>query len=503
MRLTSLIASSDNAQLQGEDRDITGITDDSRKVQPGFLFAAIPGTEQNGQKFIDDAITHGAAAILIPLAREAGEGGAQSLASASDWEGEGTLSTITTPHIRKTLSAIAAKFYPRQPETIVAVTGTSGKTSTVQFVREIWQTLGHNSASIGSFGYITPDEHRYSSINTPDPVTLHAELQEAADHKITHLAMEASSHGLAMHRMDGVRMKAAAFTNLSRDHLDYHTTMDEYFTAKQRLFTELLPEGAPAILNADAPEFELLTRIANKRKQNIIDYGRNGKEIKLLGIEPSTNGQIIRVAIFAQKYEILLPLLGEFQTWNALCALGLVAATGGDVARAAKALEKVSGVRGRLELAGRTKNGAAIFVDYAHKPDALENVLKTLRTYTETRKGAKLGVVFGCGGNRDKGKRPMMGEIARRLADWVIVTDDNPRHEDPATIRKEILAGATLNGHLQEIGDRAKAISAGIERLKAGDVLIIAGKGHETGQIVGDKTLPFDDADVARQVLDT
>jgi UDP-N-acetylmuramoyl-L-alanyl-D-glutamate--2,6-diaminopimelate ligase len=290
---------------------------------------------------------------------------------------------------------------------------------------------------------------------------------------------------------------------LSRDHLDYHATMESYFQAKQRLFDELLPKGAAAVLNADVPEFDALAAIGKKRGHKIVSYGMKGKEIKLIDLDIDAEGQIFRAELFGKKHDIALPVIGKFQTWNALCALGLVTGCGANTESAVAVLGKISGVPGRLELAGRTGNGASVFVDYAHKPDALENVLSALRAHVETKKGARLGVVFGCGGNRDKGKRPMMGAIARKLADWVIVTDDNPRHEDPAAIRKEILNGAAVGEGLQEIGDRAKAIAAGIERLKPGDVLIIAGKGHEVGQIVGGETFPFDDIDVARKVLGT
>ncbi len=497
MRLASLIASSNEGEdlkIEGNrDLEITGITADSREVKPGFLFVAIPGTAHDGRIFIPDAIEHGAVAILVPAESPSPSGG-------KGWDGGSTSTVIAVPDVRSTLSSIAAKFYPRQPETVAAVTGTSGKTSTAQFTREIWQTLGHRSASIGSLGFVTREEARYSPINTPDPLTLHRELEEAVDKKISHLVMEASSHGLAMHRMDHVRLKAAGFTNLSRDHLDYHETMENYLAAKQRLFANILPAGGTAVINADVEAFDMLAKTVKARGQKLISFGKQAKDLKLLGVDPHTEGQMIRCEIFGQKHEILLPVIGSFQAWNALCALGLVIGSGEDAARAAPALAKVSGVPGRLQLVGSTRTGASIFVDYAHKPDALDNVLQALRPHVEAHKGSKLGVVFGCGGNRDKGKRPLMGQIACHLADWVIVTDDNPRHEDPATIRREILGGCKT-GSVTEIADRAQAIAAAIERLQKGDVLIIAGKGHEAGQIVGDEVLPFDDAEVARKVL--
>jgi UDP-N-acetylmuramoyl-L-alanyl-D-glutamate--2,6-diaminopimelate ligase len=480
MRLTNLIASGEGVAITGNDCDITGITADSRKVEPGFLFIAIPGAAHDGRTFIGEAIERGAVAILQPPSTE---------------KEKRSVTIITTPDIRKTVSAIAAKFYPRQPEVIAGVTGTSGKTSTVQFTREIWQTFGHKSAGIGTLGLITAKEARYGSLTTPDAITLHQLLNEIAKDGITHLAMEASSHGLAMHRLDHVRLKVAGFTNLSRDHLDFHETMENYFKAKMRLLDAVLPEGGVAVLNADAPEFAPLAEIARIRKQKVITYGAKGKDLKLIEVKPDAKGQILHVELFGKKKEILLPVIGVFQAWNALCALGLVIGCGDDADRAADAVSKTSGVPGRLELIG-TKNGASVFVDYAHKPAALENVLTAIRPHAK----GKLGTVFGCGGDRDKGKRPMMGDIARRLADWVIVTDDNPRHEDPASIRREILTGGT-GGDVIEIADRAEAIKAGIARLNKGDVLIIAGKGHEPGQIIGETTLPFDDADVARKVL--
>lgn len=484
MRLTRLIASSEDLKLTGEDREIAGITADSREAGPEFLFAAIPGTKHDGRAFISDAIKRGAVAVLAP--RDAAKGLPK------------TVAIVETGDMRAALSGIAARFYPRQPETIAAVTGTSGKTSTVQFAREIWQALGKQSASIGTLGLVTAKESRTGSLTTPDAITLHKLLDEIAGGGVTHLAMEASSHGLALHRLDHVRIKVAAFTNLSRDHLDFHNTMEEYRAAKLRLFAELLPADGMAVLNADSDEFDALLTIARTRKQKIFSYGTKGKEIRLLDVKVDAKGQVLRLELLGKNQEILLPVAGDFQALNALCALGIAIACGAEPKDAAQALVKVSGVPGRLQLAGQTKSGGTVFVDYAHKPDALENVLATLRAHV---KDHKLGVVFGCGGERDAGKRPMMGEIASRLADWAIVTDDNPRHEDPAAIRKQILAGCK-KGDVQESGDRAEAIAAGIKRLGPGDALVIAGKGHESGQQVGDKILPFDDITVARNLLE-
>jgi len=485
MRLSSLIASSDGSTLHGDDTDITGLTADSREVKPGFLFVAIPGANYDGRKFIFEAIKRGAAAVLAP----------------EETDIVPRVSFVISPDLRSTISRVASRFYPQQPEMIAAITGTSGKTSTAQFTREIWQALGHKSASIGTLGLITAHETRYGSLTTPDAITLHRLLAEIAGKGITHLAMEASSHGLALNRLDNVHVKIGGFTNLSRDHLDFHGTMEEYLAAKLRLFTAVMPKKSIAVLNTDASEYEEIAADSRGRGHTIISYGQGGKDLRLKKVTPDSRGQILQFEMFGKPAEILLPVIGSFQAWNALCALGMVIGSGADHAKAAEALGKVTGVPGRLQLAGYTKSGAAIFVDYAHKPDALENVLKALRPHVAVHRGAKLGVVFGCGGNRDAGKRPIMGAIAQRGADWVIVTDDNPRHEEPSSIRQAILGGCKPGPDLREIGDRAEAIAAGINRLGPNDVLVIAGKGHESGQIIGDKTLPFDDAEVARKVL--
>ena len=486
MLLSKQILAADGIRLTGADVTIAGLTQDSRKVKPGFLFIATPGTKQDGRLYIEQAIANGAVAVLMP----------EDQAPAT----LGTTSLLTTPVIRKATSALAAGFYPRQPDTIVAITGTSGKTSTAQFTREIWQSLGHASASIGTLGLVTAKGTSYGSLTTPDAITLHHFLDDCAERNITHVALEASSHGIDFHRLDHVRLKAGGFTNFSRDHLDYHQTMEAYFTAKTGLFTTLLPPGAAAVLNADIPEFETLRGLAAARGLTLISYGKNGKDLRLIDARPDPRGQSLSLEVFGRKQDILLPVIGEFQAWNALAAAGLVIGSGGDAHAAIAALSHVTGVPGRLQFIGSSAKGGAVFVDYAHKPDALENVLRAMRPHAAAHQG-KIGVVFGCGGNRDKGKRPMMGDIAQRQADWVIVTDDNPRQEEPALIRAEILAGCRADAPIQEIGDRAQAIAAGISRLESHDILIIAGKGHEPGQIIGDKTLPFDDAEEARKVL--
>jgi UDP-N-acetylmuramoyl-L-alanyl-D-glutamate--2,6-diaminopimelate ligase len=467
----------------GADVDISGITEDSRKVAPGFLFIATPGVKQDGRAFIADAVQKGAVAVLMP----------EGSPSAS-------VTTIYTSNIRKETSRFAAAFYPRQPQTVVAVTGTSGKTSTAQFVRELEQALGHPSASIGTLGLVTASGTHYGSLTTPDAITLHHLLDDCVGKGITHAVMEASSHGIEFDRLDCVRLKAAAFTNLSRDHLDYHQTMEAYFEAKKGLFSRLLPEGAAAVLNADVPQFEALSEVAKARRLRLISFGKKANELRLVDARMVSNGQVLSLEIFGKRKEVLLPVMGSFQAWNALGAVGLVIGSGGDADAVVEALGKVSGVPGRLQFIGTSETGGEVFVDYAHKPDALENVLRAMRPYVEER-GTKLGVVFGCGGNRDRGKRPIMGDLAQRLADWVVVTDDNPRNEDPAVIRAEILAGCKEVSNVHEVGDRGAAILEGIKKLKAHDVVVIAGKGHEPGQIVGDKVLPFDDAEEARKVL--
>ncbi|MDR3450625.1 MAG: UDP-N-acetylmuramoyl-L-alanyl-D-glutamate--2,6-diaminopimelate ligase [Alphaproteobacteria bacterium] len=482
MRLSSLIASNEGIRYDGPDLDITGLTQDSRKAKPGSLFIATPGTKLDGRAFVDDAIKNGASAILAP----------EGFSCAAP--------TLLTHDMRRATAAFAAAFYPRQPETIVAVTGTSGKTSTAQFAREIWQALGHQSASIGTLGLVTAEGTSYGSLTTPDAITLHHLLDDCAEQGITHAALEASSHGIELHRLDKVRLKAGGFTNLSRDHLDYHQTMEAYFKAKLRLFEELLPVRAAAVLNADSDMFPVLRDTAQKRGLEIIAYGKEGADLRLIEAQPDARGQILKLEVFGRKHEVLLPVIGGFQAWNALCAAGLAIGSGADSDAVIGALGKVSGVPGRMQFIGTSAKGGAVFVDYAHKPDALDNVLQAMRPHVAAQK-AKLGVIFGCGGNRDAGKRPIMGEIAARLADFTIVTDDNPRNEDAATIRAAVLAGCRDKANVTEIGDRARAIAAGIEKLGAGDVLIIAGKGHEPGQTVGDRVLPFDDAEEARKVL--
>lgn len=460
--------------------EILGLTSDSREVRPGFLFAAFPGTKQDGRDFINDALKRGATAILAP------EG-------IKFTKNNAILLTSNNP--RRTFAKLAAQFFGRQVKTTVAVTGTNGKSSTVNFCRQIWQAMDHAAASLGTLGVIAPGINRSGSLTTPDAVTLHAEIAELEAAGVTHLALEASSQGLDQYRLDGVQFSAAGFTNLTRDHLDYHVSMEKYLAAKLRLFEEVLPTNGIAVVNRDMPYFSDVEAACNKRGIRIIDYGHAAHDIQLVRRQALTDGQFIELMIFGERHELELPLVGEFQAENALCALGLAISENPDNPmlhmQTVQALERLQSVRGRLELATRLDNGAAIYVDYAHSPDGLEVMLKALRPHAEK----KLHVVFGCGGDRDRGKRPVMGEIAARLADCVIVTDDNPRTEDASAIRREVMTGA--KGAI-EIAGRRDAIRMAISKLGAGDVLVIAGKGHEQGQIVGKDILPFDDAAEAR-----
>lgn len=458
---------------------ITGLTADSRKVGPGMLFAALPGAKMDGRAFIADALSRGAAAILAPQDTDA-DTGAVPLVTAAD--------------PRQAFALAAAAFYGRQPETMAAVTGTNGKTSTANFTRQIWSILGHRSAALGTLGIIADGWPHQGSLTTPDPVDLHKALAALAESGINHVCMEASSHGLDQHRLDGVRLKAAAFTNLTRDHLDYHHDMEAYGAAKLRLFTEVLPADGLMVINADCDFAPRLRAVAARRGQKVLSYGRTGFDLRLLSTTPEPHGQELELEVMGRHVTIHLPLAGTFQADNALAALGLAIACGADATVATAALEKLEGVPGRLQKVAETTTGAPVYVDYAHTPDALETVLHALRPHAEDR----LILVFGCGGDRDPGKRPQMGAIAECQADVSIVTDDNPRGEDAALIRKAILAACP--GAI-EIADRAEAIRHAIAMAKAEDVVVLAGKGHESGQIVKGTVLPFDDADEARKAV--
>lgn len=464
--------------LVTDDRNpaIAGLTCDSRKVAAGFLFAALPGAKADGRSFIARAVEQGAVAILAPPGTQA------------------AVPVIESDDPRHAFALMAAAFHGRQPAFMAAVTGTNGKTSTANFARQIWARLNHPAAALGTLGVIAEGWPRQSSLTTPDSADLHQLLAELAQFGITHACMEASSHGLDQSRLDGVSLKAAAFTNLSRDHLDYHPDMAAYWVAKRRLFDTLLPQGGAAIINADQPQSGELLQIAQKRGQTVLDYGRNAQAIQVIEITPTAHGQDLDLVVLGQAARIHLPLAGRFQVENALAALGLVLASGVAPQAALNAMEGLTGVPGRLQQVGVKANGAAVYVDYAHTPDALETVIAALKPHAR----ARLVVLFGCGGDRDPGKRPIMGEIAARLADHVIITDDNPRSEDPARIRAAILATCP---NAEEIADRGQAIDTAITRLQPGDLLILAGKGHEEGQIIQDRTLPFSDALAAQNAI--
>jgi UDP-N-acetylmuramoyl-L-alanyl-D-glutamate--2,6-diaminopimelate ligase len=462
---------------------ITGITSDSRRVEPGFLFAALPGGRADGRDYIADAVRRGAAAVLGPPGTTCPEPAATAPGRF--------VPLITDDNPRRRLALMAARFFGRQPATVAAVTGTNGKTSVVWFLRQMWARLDRNAASLGTLGISAPGLEIRGSLTTPDPVELHETLARLAAAGVDCLAMEASSHGLAQHRLDGVRVAAAAFTNLTRDHLDFHGTTEAYLAAKTRLFSEIVEPGGTAVLNADSPDIDAVEAAARKGGLHVLTYGVRDANITAGEIEPVADGQRLDVTVAGVRGQVMLPLVGDFQVSNALAALGLAVSTGADPAAAMAALETLQPVPGRLERVARLSSGAAVYVDYAHTPDALAAVLKALRPQVEDR----LVVVFGCGGDRDQGKRPEMGRIAAALADSVIVTDDNPRGEEPAAIRRQILAACP---GAVEIGDRAEAIFAAVSGLGSKDVLVVAGKGHETGQIVGDRVLSFDDAAVVR-----
>ena len=458
---------------------VTGISADSRAVKPGFLFAAVRGAKSDGLAFLPQAVAGGAVAVLAECEPSAPLPGHVAL--------------INVPDVRRALALAAAKFYPRQPATIAAVTGTSGKTSVAAFTRQIWAALGHAAASIGTIGLVTPAGEEYGALTTPDPVELHRIVDRIAGEGITHLAIEASSHGLDQHRLDGLRVGIAGFTNISRDHLDYHGSPEAYGMAKLILFRNLLqPEGV-AVVAVDHTFAAEVVDAARGRSLRTIEVGQGARDIRLISSAVDGFSQVLTLGYGGVRYQVRLPLVGAFQVENALVAAGQAIAAGGDAAAVFAALEGLVGAKGRLELVGR-KSGAPIFVDYAHKPDALAKALDALRPYVS----GKLVVVFGAGGDRDAGKRPLMGEIAAAKADRVIVTDDNPRSENPGAIRAAILGGAP---GADEIGDRNEAIRRAVADLKAGDVLLIAGKGHETGQIIGQKTVPFSDHAAVRDAL--
>jgi UDP-N-acetylmuramoyl-L-alanyl-D-glutamate--2,6-diaminopimelate ligase len=461
--------------------EVKGLAADSRAVKPGDLFFALAGHKTDGARFIDAAIAAGAVAVAAERAPP----------------GEHRVPLVITPNPRRALALAAAKFFPMQPNTIAAVTGTSGKTSVAAFTRQIWLRLGHASASIGTIGLVSEKRTVYGSLTTPDPIALHRQLDEIAREGVTHLAFEASSHGLDQFRLDGVRVAAGGFTNLSRDHMDYHPDVAHYLAAKLRLFRDLVARDGAAVISADHACSQTVIDAARARALRIVTVGNNGDGagggIRLVDAKIDGFAQQLELEHRGRKVSVRLPLVGEFQIENALVAAGLAIGTGSEADAVFAALEHLEGAKGRLERVGE-RNGAPIFVDYAHKPDALAKALQALRPYASGR----LIVVFGAGGDRDAGKRPLMGAIASENADQVIVTDDNPRSEDPGAIRAAILGAAS---GAADIADRAAAIRTAIDTLEVGDALLIAGKGHETGQIVGDRILPFSDHEAVASAL--
>ena len=456
---------------------VTGLSVDSRRVEPGHIFAALPGTAQDGRDYIPQAVAAGAVAVI----------------STADADTLG-LPLLGSDNPRLAYAKAARVIHPRQPEVVVAVTGTNGKSSTVEFLRQIWQFAGHRSACFGTLGVRTKDALTPMSHTTPDAAALHETLDRLAGQGVTHAAMEASSHGLDQHRMDAVDLAAAGFTNLSQDHFDYHSSVEEYHAAKARLFTELLPAGRPAVIMTDDRGGRDMADLARDAGLDVHKVGWAGRVLRIAEIMPHPASQMLTLVLNGKRERVELPLAGEFQALNAVTALGLAMATGVDAQTGLAALGHLSGVAGRLEMAGRKDNGAPIFVDFAHTEDGLVKLLNSVRPHVE----GKLRIVFGCGGDRDPDKRPKMGAAAAKFADDVIVTDDNPRSEDPAAIRRAVLRGAP---DATEIGDRREAIAEGIARLEPGDCLVVAGKGHETGQIVGDRVIPFNDVDVVRELL--
>ena len=470
MKLRKLIEGTEVKPDTVPDLEIEGITSDSRKVEKGFLFVALKGANFDGQKFIPQAIKNGAAAV----------------AAGDDAPEYPDICCLKVKNPHWFLAKAAANFYQRQPAHVAAVTGTNGKTSIADFTRQVLNMMGKKAASLGTLGLIKSNEKPQYAMTTPDPVTIQQTLQKLCDDGYDYLAMEASSHGLCQYRIGGVKVEVAAFTNLTRDHLDYHKTMENYLAAKTILFTDILKVGGCAVLNADSEVFSHLREACLKTGKRIVSYGHNGQEIKLLKAVPSTDGQRIYAEYWGQRVEFDIPLAGEFQAMNVLCALGILAEITKQPLDVLKYISKIHGAKGRLELVRKFDNQAAVYVDYAHTPDALENVLKAMRPHCANQ----LKVLFGCGGDRDKGKRPIMGQIADRLADKIYVTDDNPRSEEPEQIRSEIMAACPRGIN---IADRRKAIKQAVAELEAGDVLIVAGKGHETGQIIKGETHPFCD----------
>ena len=479
MKLREILPPDATIEDRSLDLEVGGVAADSRSTKKGDLFVAIAGGKADGLQFVPAAVAAGAAAVMAER--------------RPDVSLPPDVPFIAVANARRALALTAAKVYPRQPSTIAAVTGTSGKTSVAAFTRQIWTALGHRAASIGTVGIVSPHGEIYGSLTTPDPVALHRSLDALAGEGVTHLAIEASSHGLDQFRLDGLRIAVGAFTNITRDHLDYHPSFAAYLAAKLRLFESLIEPGGAAVVDVDREHADAVIAAAKTRGLSILAVGAKQADIRLVAATIDGYAQMLRIEYRGKTCTVRLPLVGAFQIENALVAAGIAIATGDESDAVFPALQHLTGARGRLELVGENR-GAPIFVDYAHKPDALAKALEALRPYVSGR----LVVVFGAGGDRDRGKRPLMGAVAAAKADRVIVTDDNPRGEDAAAIRAAIVAGAP--GAI-EIGDRDEAIRAAIAELRAGDVLLIAGKGHETGQIIGDRVVPFSDHEAVAAAL--
>jgi len=482
MKLAELSTSAGIALPAGAAGEVTGFAIDNRKVAPGNVFGAFRGATVNGEDFIPSAVAAGAVAVVArPEAKVSGA------------------VHIATPEPRKAFARLAAQFFTPVPETVVAVTGTNGKTSSVELTRQLWRMAGIRAASIGTLGVTTSDETVSTGLTTPDIVTFLGNMTGLAREGISHVAYEASSHGLSQFRSEGLRVAAGAFTSLSRDHLDYHATMDDYFAAKMRLFDEVVEDGGTAVVWADDPWSERAMNHVRQRGLRLLTVGAGGEALRLVSRAPGQLGQILEVEFEGVVRKVNLPLIGAYQAANALVAAGLVLATGGDAVATFDGLARLQPVRGRLERAAISRTGAPVYVDYAHTPDALEAAIAALRPHV----GGRLIVVFGAGGDRDQGKRPEMGMVAAAQADLAIVTDDNPRGEDPAEIRRMVLAGAGEATNVREVADRREAISAAIAEAGGPDIVLVAGKGHEQGQIVGRgdavRVLPFDDVTVVRE----
>lgn len=467
-----------------EGKEIKGLTEDSRDVNDGYVYAAIKGINHDGIEFVDDAIKNGAIALIIPSDKKISEK---------------SVPVFKAEDPRRALGFVARDFYKKYPENIVAVTGTNGKTSVAEFTRQIWSLLGKKSASIGTIGIIDESgggiENGFS-MTTPSVIDLHNCLHQFTEEGVDHIILEASSHGLDQSRLAGIPVNIAAFTNLSRDHLDYHKDMREYFSAKMRLFSDVLDKKGKAVLNSDIPEYEALKNICSVGGIEVIEYGKNAEDIKLLDTEINASGIKILISNKGMERELRMNLFGEFQVQNILCAIGCVMSSGVDYKDIIGVIEKIKPVSGRLEKVGEKSGGGNIFVDYAHTPDALEKLLLSIRKHMPDR--GKLVTLFGCGGDRDKGKRPLMGKIASDLSDIVIITDDNPRAEDPSGIRADIIK---MCPDAMEISSRREAIEKGVGLLNEDDTLVIAGKGHETEQVIGEMKHDFNDTKVAASYL--